>query len=147
MKLEEKIKSSLLEAAKSKDSLKVSVLRMLQSAIKNKAIDMRGKEMTDEIVLEVIAKQAKQRKEAIEEYTKGGRPELADAEKKELGILEDYLPKQLSDEEIDKEARSVIDELGAKKEDFGKVMGIIAGKLKGKADGTRIRSLVEKLLK
>lgn len=146
MNLQEKIKSDLLDAARAKDSEKVSVLRMLQAAIKNKQIDLRGAEMTDEIILDVIAKQAKQRKESINEFEKGGRPELAEGEKKELAILESYLPEQVSDEEIEYAVKEIIGEIGASKGDFGKVMGAAAKKLKGKADGNRVRVIVERLL-
>jgi len=147
MNLQEKIKKDLLEAAKNKDSEKVSVLRMLQSSIKNKEIDLMGEEMTDEIVLDVIAKQAKQRKESIAGFEKGGRLDLAEGEKKELAILEVYLPEQASDKEIEDVVKDIIDEMGgASKEDFGKVMGASVKKLKGKAEGNRIKTIVERML-
>jgi len=140
------IKQDLIDAMKSKDTGKSSTLRMLQAAIKNKEIDMNRQEMSDEIILEVIAKQAKQRKEAIAEYEKGGRLELAEKEKQELAILERYLPEQISDEEITSVVKTIIDDTKAEKSDFGKVMGIAAKQLKGKADGGRIRGIVEGLL-
>jgi len=146
MKILVEIKQDLIEAMKSKDSEKSSTLRMLQAAIKNKEIDMNRQEMSDEIILEVITKQAKQRREAIAEYEKGGRAELAEKEKQELSVLEKYLPAQISDEEITIAVKAVIDEMSAQKSDFGKVMGTVAKQLKGKADGGRIREIVENLL-
>ncbi len=140
------IKQDLIGAMKSKDTEKVATLRMLQSAIKNKEIDMNRQEMSDEVIIEVIAKQAKQRKEAINEYEKGGRAELAEKEKGELVVLEKYLPAQISDEEITTVVKTVIEEMSAEKGDFGKVMGTVAKQLKGKADGGRIREIVESLL-
>lgn len=146
--LQEQIKKDLIEALKSKNSQKSSTLRMLQAAIKNKEIDLNRAEMTDEIILEVIGKEAKRRKEAISEFEKGGRPELAESEKKELEILSAYLPEQSSDEEIENIVKKIIGDTGASgKDDFGKVMGAAAKELKGKADGSRIRVVVEKLLK
>lgn len=146
MNLQETIKADLIEAMKSKDAKKVSVLRMLQSAIKNKLIDLRKQEIADEIVIEVIIKQAKQRKEAIKEYNMGGRADLAAAEQEELKILEGYLPRQLSEEEIEKEVASVISAMSAQQGDFGKVMGIAAKNMKGSADGDRIKAVVERML-
>ena len=146
MQITQTIKQDLMEAMRNKDSEKSSTLRMLQAAIKNKEIDMNRQEMSDEIVLEVITKQAKQRREAISEYEKGGRAELAEKEKQELNVLEKYLPAQISDEEISTAVKAVINEMSAQKSDFGKVMGIVAKQLKGKADGGRIRSVVESLL-
>lgn len=147
MALQDTIKKDLIEALKNKDSEKCSVLRMLQAAIKNKEIDLNRVEMTDEIILDVIAKEAKRRKESIFEYEKGGRPELAENEKKEFEILARYLPEQASDDEIASVVKKVIENLGAQdKDDFGKVMGAAAKEMKGKADGNRVREIVEKLL-
>ncbi len=146
MDILETIKRDLIEAMKNKNTEKSSTLRMLQAAIKNKEIDMKRQEMSDDIILEVIAKQAKQRKEAIAEYEKGGRKDLAKKEEKELNVLEKYLPEQISDEEITSVVKTIVEEMSAQKGDFGKVMGIAAKQLKGKADGNRIRKIVEGLL-
>ncbi|TRZ77828.1 GatB/YqeY domain-containing protein [bacterium] len=146
MNILEQIKQDLISAMKSKDTEKVATLRMLQAAIKNKEIDMNRQEMSEEVILEVISKQAKQRKEAIAEYEKGGRTELAEKEKQELDILEKYLPAQISDDEIITVVKTIIADLHAEKSDFGKVMGMAAKQLKGKADGGRIRGIVEGLL-
>lgn len=146
MNLLEQIKKDLIEATKNKETEKVSVLRLLLSAIKNREIDLRGADLSDEIILEVLAKQAKQRKDSVAEFEKGRRPELAQAEKNELDIIERYLPEQISDEEIENVVKKTIDELEAVKSDFGKVMGSAVGKMKGRAEGSRIKAAVEKLL-
>jgi len=147
MSLKDQIKKDLIDALRNKDSEKSSVLRMLQSAIRNKEIDLRIDQISDEDALKVVAKEAKKRKESIESFAKGGRADLAEKEKKEFKLLEKYLPQQISDEEIEKYVTDVISQMSATKSDFGKVMGAAVKKIEGKADGTRIRSIVEKLLK
>lgn len=147
MSLQGRIKEDLMGALKSKNPEKSSVLRMLQAAIKNREIELNRAEMSDEYMLEVIAKEAKRRREAAVEYRKGGRQDLAEKEEREFGILSGYLPEQISDEELEKTVREEIALLNAGKDDFGKIMGSLSKKLKGKAEGGRIRAFVEKELK
>ncbi len=146
MSLKKKIMEDMKEAMKAKDMLKVSVLRLLNSEIKNKEIDKKG-ELSDDEILAVIQKAVKQRKEAIEQYEKADRSDLAEKEKKELEILESYLPKPLSEGELNALIDEVIKEVGATSvKDMGKVMQAIMPKVRGRADGKLVNQLVRKRL-
>jgi len=149
--LYQKIKEDLSKALKSGDTLRISVLRMVLSSLHNKEIEKKGKnqnsELTEEEIIEVLKREAKKRKEAIETYLKGNRNDLADKEKKELEIIIAYLPKQLSEEEIKKIVQEAIQKLGAQSEkDFGKVMGFLMKELKGKADAGLVSQIVKESL-
>lgn len=147
--LKEQIKNDTINAMKEKNEEVVATLRMLGAAMKNREIELKKREegLTDEEVLEVVSKEAKKRKDAIEAYQKGGRQDLVDKETNELKILETYLPAQLSDEEIEKEVKKAIEELGATSlQDFGKVMSTAMPHLKGKADGAKVSEIVKNLL-
>ena len=149
MTLREKIPEDLKNALRSKNELELSVLRMLQSAVRNKEIEIkRGKEfLTDEEVIEVISGEVKRRKEAVNEYTKANRQELADKEKAEVEILMRYMPKQMGEEEIRLETRNVIDEVNALSlKDMGIVMKNIMPRLKGKAEGSLVNRIVREEL-
>jgi len=140
-KLQEELKQSML----AKDDLKTSVLRMLLSAINYFEIQKGGAgyTATDEDVISVISSQAKQRKDSIEEFKKAGRQELADKEKKELEILQVYMPAQMSEEEVKKLVDEAVSQTGATTmADIGKVMGALMPKVKGKADGNLVSNLV-----
>ena len=110
MRLRDKINEDLTAAMKAKDSERLSVLRMMKSAIKNKEIELI-KELEDAQVLPVLVSMIKQRKDSVEQFTKGGRPELAEKEAAEIKIIEDYLPAAVSDEEIRSTVEAVIAEL------------------------------------
>jgi len=146
----EKINGDLKGAMRGKDELSVSVLRMLISAIRNKEISLRKGEkieLADEQIIEVIKSEIKKRKDSIEAYRAGGRPDLADKEKKEEEILEAYLPPQMSDEELEKIVRETVVSLGeVSQKDFGRIMGQVMGKAKGKADGNKVSEIVKKVL-
>lgn len=132
-----------------RNELKTSVLRMLLSAINYYEIQKGGAgyEATDEDVLAVIQKEAKQRKDSIEEFKKAGRLELVDKETKELEMLQVYLPKQMTEEEIKKLVIEVIKETNAKSfTDIGKVMGTLMPKVKGKTDGGLVSKIVRESL-
>lgn len=120
----------------------IATLRLLQSALHNKKIELL-RDLEDEEVLDVIRKEAKKRKEAIEAYEKGGREDLRKKEESELKILEKYLPAELSDEELKKIAREVVLEVG---KNFGSVMGKIMGKVGGRADGGRVSNIVKEVI-
>src|SRR3989338_237375 len=121
--LTETIDTDLKTAMKEKNTIKVATLRMLKAAIINKLIEKKAKELTDEDIREIIQKQVKQRKEAIEEFKKGARQDLVEKETKELTILERYLPSQLTEAELKSLISSVIESTAAKsKSDMGKVM-------------------------
>jgi len=147
--LSEKIQIDLRNAQKAKDELKVSTLRLLLSAIKNFEIAKQGTSYTanDQEVVSVIGKEVKQRKEAIEQFKKGDRQDLVDKETNELKILEEYLPQQLSEEEIKELVDKKISKLGATStSDIGRVMGVLLGELKGKADMGLVNRVVKEKL-
>lgn len=144
-KLQEELKQSML----AKDVLKTSVLRLLLSAINYFEIQKGGAgyEATDEDVITVIQKEAKQRRDSIEQFTAAGRQELAEKETKELKILQTYLPQQMEEEEIKKLVTEAIKEISASSiQDMGKVMGALMPKVKGKADGGLVSKIVKEKL-
>jgi uncharacterized protein YqeY len=145
----EKLNEDYKEAVRNKDEAKRNTINLLLSALKYRQIELRasGKELTDEEIIGVISKEIKKRKEAIELYEKGNRQDLAEKEKRELEILESYMPKQLSEEELLKIIDETIKSVGASSpSDVGKVMKELMPKVKGKADGSLVKSLVEKRL-
>jgi hypothetical protein len=140
------LNTALKEALKSRDDVRVSVVRMMKASLKNKEIEKMGN-LSDEDVLQVLSTLAKQRRESIESFTAGGRIELAEKEAKELEILQTYLPKQLSPEELDAVIREAISESGAKAaNEIGKVMKLLAPRVKGAADGKVVNQRVKELL-
>ncbi len=143
--LQEQLKQSML----ARDELKTSVLRMLLSAINYYEIQKGGAgyQATEEDVLTVTQNQAKQRKDSIEQFTNAGRKDLADKEQKELEILSVFLPEQMSEDEITKLVKEAIAQSGATTmQDIGKIMGALMPKVKGKADGNLVNSIVRKNL-
>lgn len=145
-KLEKKIKEDLVSALKSKEKLKMSVMRMLLADIKNISIDKK-EDLNDEEVQAAIKSAVKKRKDSIESYQAGGRDELAQKEEDEIKILENYLPEQMSEEEVIRIVKEVINNMGeVSQADFGKVMGAVMGKLKGQADGNLVSKIVKENL-
>ena len=143
--LQEELKQSML----ARNELKTSVLRMLLSAINYYEIQKGGAgyTATDEDVTTVVQKEAKQRKDSIEQFGKAGRQDLVDKETKELEILKTYLPEQMSNEEIKKLVIETIKEAGATSmQDMGKVMGALMHQTKGKADGSLVSRIVKESL-
>lgn len=146
----EKINKDYIEAKKNRDTLKESVLNLLKSNIKYKEIEAKGKGKTleDNDIVDIIRQEIKKRKESIELYRQGGRQELAEKESLELKVLQEYLPEQLSEEEIRATLLEIIENVGAVgMKDFGKVMKEAMKGLKGRADGETIRRIAEGLLK
>jgi uncharacterized protein len=145
MDFQERIDGDIKEAMKARQATRLGVLRMLKSALKNAAIEQGGAEVRlDEAAAQaVLRKEAKKRQDSIEGFTKGGRQELADKEQEELAVLGDYLPKQLSSEELDALVSGVILELGAtSKAQMGVVMKAATEKAAGRADGRALSALV-----
>lgn len=143
------LKEMMKDAMRAKDSVKLSVVRGLISACVNEAVT-KGKGpdgvLTDDEVLTVVMRAAKQRKDSIEQFEKGGRPELAEGEKAELAILETMLPAQMSREEIEAAVKAKAAEMGiTDKSEANKLMGTLMKDLKGKADGTIVKEAVEGL--
>lgn len=144
--LAEKVRSDMTDAMKAQEKERLSTLRMLQSALKNEQINV-GHELSDEETLSVIRKAMKQRQDSIEQYTHGGRTELADKERSEMDLLKTYLPPDLSDEELESGIREIIASTGAQsKKDMGKVMKEATARFKGRVDGKKIQELVQRLL-
>ena len=144
--LKQKLTDDLKQAMKAGDTLKRSVLRLVLAAVKNAEI-AKQKALEDGDILGIIAKEIKQRKESIEAFKSGNRPDLAANEEAEMAILEAYMPAQMSRDEIVAEARQVIEEVGAGGiSDKGKVMPKLIAALKGKADGREINEVVTELL-
>ena len=148
MSLMEQVEKDIIAAMKSKDALKVSTLRMMKSALGNYLIQAQKDKAEDAEVLGIITKQAKQRRESLESFEEAGRKDLADKEKAELAILESYLPKQLTDEELRVEVQKAIQLSGAKSPaDIGKLMKALMPAIQGKADGRRVQEAVKAILK
>lgn len=146
MGLKERITQDLKDAMKSKDQVRVRTLRMILTTIRNIEVE-KMKEATDEDVIDALQKEAKKRREAIEQYEKAGRNDLADEERKELSVIEKYLPEQMSEEEIKGLAKEIIEQLGASTvKDLGKIMKEIMPKVKGRADGKLVNRIVRELL-
>ncbi len=144
--LRQKLNDDLKEAMRSGEKVKVAVIRLLTSAIKNAEI-ARMAPATDGDILGVIAKEIKQRQESIEAFKAGNRQDLVDKESAEMAVLQSYQPKQMTIEEVEAEAKRIIKETGAAGiRDKGKVMPKIIAELKGKADGRQINDVVTKLL-
>ena len=147
--LKQQLRDELKQAMLARDELKMSVLRMLISGVTYYEINKGGAgyEATDEDVLAVVGTQVKQRKDSIEQFENAGRQELADKEKKELTLLQAYLPAQMSEEEIRKIVKEAIEQTGATSHsDMGKVMGALMPKVKGKADGGLVSKIVKENL-
>ncbi len=149
MSIQEKIKQDLKSAMQEKAEFKLSVLRMLVSAIRNKEISERKggeAELSDDQVIAVIKSEVKKRKDSAQTYKQGGRDDLAEKEEKEIEILEVYLPEQMSEEEIEKTIKETLASSEFGPSDFGKAMGAVMPKLKGQADGGVVSAILKKVL-
>jgi uncharacterized protein YqeY len=146
MSLDEKLSEDLKTSMKAGDTLKVSVLRLLKTRVKEASVEKRDK-LSDDEILKVVVSETKKRREAIELFEQGGRGDLAAREAQEIGILESYLPPKLTDDEIKALAREAISEVEAKDpRDFGKVMKALMPKVTGRSEGSRVSKVVKDLL-
>lgn len=146
MALKDRILEDFKQAMKQGDKENLSTLRMLKSAIQNREIEL-GEDLDDEEVQEVLSKEAKSRRESIEQFEEGGREELADKERRELELIEDYLPEPLTDEELDRMIEGVIGEVDATDpSDLGDVMQQIMPQVRGRAEGERVKERVREKL-
>ena len=144
----ERIESEMKDAMKQKDSLKLSVLRMVIAAIRNTEITKKVKKLEEEDVLQVIQKIIKEHKESIAQFEKGGRADLTAKETEELRILQAYAPKEMGLDELTSIIKTAVQESGfTSKTDSGKVMKAVMEKVKGKADGKTVSGIVLSLLK
>ena len=148
MALEQQIQKDIMEAMKAKDTVRLNSVRSIKSAILlAKTAEGGSKEISDADIVKIIRKLAKQRKEAAEQYVAAGRQELAENELAEAAVLDTYLPKQLSEAEVEEKLKAIIAEVGASKpSDMGKVMGVATKQLAGLAEGRVISGIVKKLL-
>ena len=151
MALREKINDAMKEAMKAKAQRRVSTLRMVNAAIKDRDIAGRTEQsregVSDEEILSLLAKMIKQREESAATYDTGGRPELAAAEREEIAVIREFMPKQLSEEETREAVKDAIQETGAASiKDMGKVMGALKGRYSGQMDFAKAGAVVKELL-
>ena len=146
MSLYETLDSAFKESLKSRDSLKLSVLRLVRTALKNKEVELIRK-LDDDEILRVLSSQVKQRKDSIEQFRQGNRSDLADREEQELTILESFMPRALDKQELQSGIEAVIADTGAAgMKDMGKVMKEVMRRFAGRADGKEVSELVKKQL-
>ncbi len=147
MSLKDRIGEDIKSAMKAKDKIRLETVRGIKKVILEKEVELRPKgidSLNEEQEIELLVKQAKQRRDSIEQFTNAGRNDLADKEKQELAILETYLPQQMDDSEVESVVDEIIASVGATSaKDLGKVMGAAMKQLKGKADGKKIQALVK----
>ena len=148
MELEKQIQKDIMEAMKAKEQVRLAAVRAIKSAILlAKTAEGGAKELSDADIIKIIQKLAKQRHESADLYISAGRLELADNELAEAAVLETYLPRQLSEAEVEERLKAIIAEVGASKpSDMGKVMGVATKQLAGLAEGKTISAIVRKLL-
>ena len=150
MSIHETLKKSIPDAMRAHDAVRLQTLRSLATAMTNEVVAKKRKPdefLTDDEALAVVKRAANQRKDSIEQFTKGGRPELAEPEKLELAIIESYLPALMSREEIETIVRAKITEAGSvSKAEAGKFTGMLMKELKGQADGAHVKAVVDSLL-
>jgi uncharacterized protein YqeY len=146
MTLSARLEAAMRDAMRARDEMRTQTLRMAMAAAHNQKI-ARGRDLTDDEVVEVLTKQVKQRRESIAMYQDAGREDRAAAEEDEAAILAEFLPEQLSDAEIEELARAAIAETGASAPgDLGRVMGALSPRTKGRADGRLVSDVVRRLL-
>ncbi|WP_018752776.1 GatB/YqeY domain-containing protein [Paenibacillus sanguinis] len=146
MNLSERLNEDMKQAMKNQDKFKLSTIRMVRATIKNLEIDLK-RTLNDNEVLDILSREIKQRKDALQEFEKAGRDDLAQQVKAEAEILAEYLPEQLSEEEIKVIVQQTIQETGASsKAEMGKVMSALMPKVKGLADGRLVNQVVKQLL-
>lgn len=147
MPLKEKLMEDLKQSMKSKNKIRKDVVTMVRAAVKQREVDERI-ELADADIIDIISKQIKQKKESIPDFEKGKRQDLIDLTNEEIKILLEYLPPQLSDEELDAIVKKAIEQTGAQtKKDMGKLMALIMPHVKGKADGKHVNEIVAKYIK
>lgn len=146
MEFDATLNREMVLAAKSKDKIRLSALRMIKSGVHNREIDLKRK-MTDSEFMQMLSSMVKQRKDSIDQFKKGGREDLVEKEEAELKVIQQFMPVQMSEEEIDAEIRKSIQEVGAVSiKDMGKVMKVLMPKLTGKADGKMVGDKVKERL-
>ncbi|SDM82838.1 hypothetical protein SAMN04488137_2123 [Fictibacillus solisalsi] len=146
MSLLDRLNQDMKQAMKDKNKQKLSVIRMVKASLQNESIKL-GHDLNEEEELTVLAREMKQRKDSLQEFEKAGRNDLADPLKEEIAIITDYMPQQLSEDEVKEIVLAAIEKVGASsKADMGKVMGVVMPQVKGKADGSLVNKLVQQNL-
>jgi uncharacterized protein YqeY len=146
MNLLERLESDMVKAAKARDSERLGAIRFVRSRTKNRQIELK-RELKDEDVVEVLSRIAKQHRESIEQFQEGGRDELVEHERRQLSVIEEYLPAQLGEQELLEILSGVIEETGAAgPRDIGTVMKTMMPRVKGLADGKIVKALVQSRL-
>ena len=146
MSLKDRILADMKVAMREKDSVRLETIRLLRAAIQRREVDEKI-ELTEEDVLQTIQKMVKQCSDSIEQFTKGGREDLAEKERGNVAVLETYLPEKLSDEKIDALIKSAIEDTGASsRKDMGKVVGLLKPELQGRADMGAVSGKIKALL-
>ncbi len=143
MSLKEKINSEMVSAAKAKDKIRLSTIRMIKSTLHNKEIELKG-ELSDADLLQMLSSIVKQRKDSIEQFRKGGRADLTEKEEAELKVVQEFMPEQMSEEKIEAEIEKAIGEVSAVSiKEMGKVMKVLIPRLTGRADGKMVSEKVK----
>ena len=146
MAFKTKIEQDMVAAAKAKDRISLSALRMIKTAVHNREIDLK-RELSEAEFFQVLSSMVKQRKDSIEQFAKGGRADLVEKEESELKVIQSFMPAQMSEEDVNREIRQAIAETGAVSvKDMGKVMKVLMPKLTGKADGKAVGEKVKAAL-
>jgi uncharacterized protein YqeY len=144
--IKERLKADMITAMKSKETERLTAIRFIQAAVKKQEVDTR-KELDDAALVAILMNQAKQRKDSIDQFRKGGREDLAAKEEAELKILQSYLPEQMSAEDLEKEVTAAIQETGAKTmREMGVVVKAVMAKVAGRAEGSAVSALVKQKL-
>ena len=148
MTLREKLDADFKEAMKARDEVRKNTISLARAAIKQFEVDNRDKTLDDDGVIAILSKQVKMRKDALSDFEKAGRTDLLDAYNKEIEVLTAYLPKQLSEEEIMAVVKETAAAMGIEsgKQNMGKLMGAVMGKVKGVADGGEVKKAVDTFL-
>ncbi|KHD85201.1 GatB/YqeY domain-containing protein [Bacillus ginsengihumi] len=147
MSLLERLNEDMKQAMKNKEKEKLSVIRMLKAAIQNEAIKLGKDELTNDEELTVLSREVKQRKDSLQEFEKAGRNDLVEKVQTELTYVDVYMPEQLTEDELLQVVQEAIKEVNAtSKADMGKVMGAVMSKVKGRADGSSVRNVVQQQL-
>ena len=146
MSLKEQLTADMKEVMKNKEKARLAVIRMVRGAIRQQEIDGQ-KELGEEDVIAVISKEVKMRRDSIEEFQKGGREDLVEKTQAEIDVLLPYLPAQLSEDEVRELVKAAVEQTGAATpKDMGKVMGVLMPKVKGRADGKMVNTIVKSFL-
>lgn len=146
MGIDEKVNNEMVLAAKAKDKVRLSAIRMIKTGIHNREIDLKRK-MNETEFLQLLSTMVKQRKDSIDQFQKGGREDLVEKETAELKVIQEFMPEQMSEAEVDREIEMIIKEVGAVGiKDMGKVMKVLMPKLTGKADGKSVCEKVKEKL-